>query len=71
VAAALAVLGALAAAVGDALAPAPAAARPPVARAAVAAATVSLVLMVCLLRLTRRTIAIGLSAKAQGKVRSW
>ena len=47
VAAALAVVGALAAGVDDAVAPAPAAAMPPVARAAVAAAMVSLVLMVC------------------------
>ena len=71
VAAALAVDGALAAVVDDAVAPAPAAAMPAVARAAVAAAMVILVLMTCLLRLTARTIANGLSGEAQGKVRSW
>jgi hypothetical protein len=50
VAAVVAVAGELALLVDDAVAPAPAAATPPVARAAVAAAMVSLVLMECLLR---------------------
>ena len=59
------------AAVVGAVAPAPVAAMAPAARAAVAAAMVSLVFMVCLLRLTSRTIANGLSGNAQGKVRSW
>ena len=67
VAAVVAVAGALAAVLDDAVAPAPAAAMPPVATAAVATAMVSLVLMTCLLRLTARTIAKGLSGKRPGK----